>query len=417
MAPGGLRVVSTLTCGRLSGVDVFTVRLTRGLRNQGIDARILYTNPREAVPDRLPIASDVPTEELPCSRSRHRRIQLLRRRLTQLAPCLYLPNYDYELSEVCASVPPTVGTIGIVHSDDPLHYAHVKALGRYWDCVVAVSVEIARKVARQCPALTDRITTIPYGVDVPEPAVRPSRAAPLKLLYAGRIDQEQKRVLDLPRILDAACDHGLSVRLDVVGSGAATPALLRAADRHLQRGTMTYRPAVPNDAMPALYRSADVFVLPSAFEGLPVALLEAMSHGCIPVVTDIPSGIPEVVQDGFNGYRVGVGAATQFARRLGELAQDPALRRQLSWNAHETITARYSTERMVNAYLALFEETSAERRAGRLRRPSPFPGALEANRLLRYLSGYSRTLLAVNPFRQDNPCPVLETCDGSHHQV
>ena len=51
----------------------------------------------------------------------------------------------------------------------------------------------------------------------------------------------------------------------------------------------------------------DAYILTSEFEGMPNALNEAMARGCVPVVTDIRSGIPELVRYGVNGYRVPVG--------------------------------------------------------------------------------------------------------------
>ena len=62
-----------------------------------------------------------------------------------------------------------------------------------------------------------------------------------------------------------------------------------------------------------LYEQHDVLVMPSRNEGLPVALLEAGAAALIPVVSDLPSGIPEVVESGVSGYRVPVGDIRRFA--------------------------------------------------------------------------------------------------------
>jgi glycosyltransferase involved in cell wall biosynthesis len=271
-------------------------------------------------------------------------------------------------------LPQDIPVVGIIHSDDPRHYQHLRELGRYWNVVVAVSAEIGRKVKRVLPSVAERLATIPYGVDVPRSAPRNGHSGPLRLLYAGRIEHEQKRVLDLPGIVTEAVQQGVPVRLTVVGSGEALGRLHQASADHIRAGRMVLCEAVPNTAMSGFFREADIFVLPSAFEGLPLALLEAMGHGCVPVTTDIPSGIPQVVQDGINGFRVPVGSYAGFARCFAALWRDPGLRQRLATNATLTVAESYSADRMVSDYLSLFERALADARSGRYRRPWAFPG-------------------------------------------
>lgn len=77
-----------------------------------------------------------------------------------------------------------------------------------------------------------------------------------------------------------------------------------------------------------LLRAADVFVLASTSEGLPMALLEAMSHGLAIVATAV-GGVPDVVTDGGEALLVEPGDAAALAAALGELGSDPELRRRL----------------------------------------------------------------------------------------
>jgi glycosyltransferase involved in cell wall biosynthesis len=82
---------------------------------------------------------------------------------------------------------------------------------------------------------------------------------------------------------------------------------------------------------------SSVFVLPSHNEGLPMAMLEAMAWGVVPVVSPV-GGIPEVVTDGVNGLLVGPGDVPQLAAALHRLAADPELLSRLS------VAARRSAE-------------------------------------------------------------------------
>lgn len=115
--------------------------------------------------------------------------------------------------------------------------------------------------------------------------------------------------------------------LTLVGDGPERPALERQVrDRRLAERVrfMGYR----SDPQTFLQQAA-VFVLPSRFEGMPNALLEAMAAGLAVVVTDASPGPLEVVDDGVTGLVVPSEAPQALAAALERLAVDPALRARL----------------------------------------------------------------------------------------
>jgi len=118
--------------------------------------------------------------------------------------------------------------------------------------------------------------------------------------------------------------------------------------------------------------------LPSAFEGLPVALLEAMACGAVPVVSDIRSGVRQVVRDGENGYVVAPGDVQGFADRLAELARDPALVSRMSYAAHRAVhDGPFTIDAMCEHYLAFFDRVAREpfaRPVGAARHPGDITG-------------------------------------------
>lgn len=368
------QVILAATSGRVSGVDVFSCNLARGLQRRGIPAYIVLTGHHWQPPDPMPLPADIPVQTLPMGRyaswPAHWRamVHYLERR----APCIYIPNYDWLHSCVSPRLSAQVGIVGIVHSDDPQHYEHVARLGRYWNAIVAVSQTVAERTAALDPSLAPRLLTIPYGVAVPPqlPARQSAENAPLKIVYAGRLVQEQKRVLDLPRIARALADQGAPFVLTFIGGGEDAEQV-RAACAELEvQAHCRFLGILPNDQVLQVLAQSDVFILTSEYEGLPVSLLEAMGQGCVPVVTDIRSGIPEVVQDGANGYRLPVGDSPAFARCLARLQRDVALRQALAVQAHHTIhSGAFGLESMVEAYAGLFERVLAQAKAGAYRRP------------------------------------------------
>lgn len=359
---GRFRVVASTPVWEVSGVNVFTANLLRGLAQRGIEGEVLLTDPDSANALPMPMDADLRVSRLAYGRWENfpTRWKRLANYLDERAPCIYLPNYDYRFSPASAFVEAGVRTVGIVHSDDPVHYEHAARMGSWWSAVVAVSGAIGTELRNRQPDLADRQAIIPYGVRIP--AQKPERQAhegPLRIVYAGRLVQPQKRVLDLPRIAAALTERGTPFVMRIVGSayeGSVRDQLMADSEPFIRNGSMKYLGALPNEEVYAIYEDSDVVILTSEFEGLPVTLLEAMGRGCIPVVTDIPSGIPEVVKHEESGLLVPVGNIQAFAEHITRLHQDYALRSRLSEGAYRAVDrGHYRIEDMVDRYMRVFE--------------------------------------------------------------
>jgi len=100
-------------------------------------------------------------------------------------------------------------------------------------------------------------------------------------------------------------------------------------------------------------RRASIFALPSHNEGVPIALLEAMSHS-LPVITTPVGGIPEVVESGRNGILVKPGDVDAIEVALEKLLQSSAERQRLGAAARATIAERYSLDSVVERLAGLY---------------------------------------------------------------
>jgi len=102
-------------------------------------------------------------------------------------------------------------------------------------------------------------------------------------------------------------------------------------------------------------RCSDVFLLTSAFEGMPNVLMEAMLAG-IPVVATRVGGVPDLVEDGVHGYLHDVGDIAGIARSLERLLNDPVLRQQMGEAGRDRIlsgfTVNHLADRITRAYTA-----------------------------------------------------------------
>jgi glycosyltransferase involved in cell wall biosynthesis len=130
-------------------------------------------------------------------------------------------------------------------------------------------------------------------------------------------------------------------------------------ERNLQ--TLLPRPAysftgkLPYEQIPNLLMKNDVFLLVSDYEGLPLSLVEAMGCGLIPVVSDLPSGIRELVDD-TTGKRVDPGNIAGYADAIAWLHQNRATMEQLSSNSCARVRREFSVEAMTDRWLAALPE-------------------------------------------------------------
>lgn len=367
-----LNVITALPVWCLGGVSTFSVNLVRGLQAAGIRAWVLLTDSDRYDAGPMP-AIDMPVAKLPVDRRVGWRLRwpVMIRYLEEHAPCIYLPNYDFSYGCVSPRLSARVGIVGVLHGDGAQYYEQVTRLGEYWDAIVAVSRAIAERTAALDAALVPRLATIPHGIEIPPRLPeKGDDGASLRVVYAGRLTQYEKRALDLPQIALTLAERQIPVELIILGSGEEQQQVLEACVPLLLQGGVKFLGTLSNEHTLKVFEQSDAFILTSEVEGLPISLLEAMSRGCVPVVTDIRSGIPELVQDGLNGFRVPVGDIQVFVERLALLQRDVALRREMASQAYQTIcTGGYRMEDMVHSYITLFERVLRDAESGVYRRP------------------------------------------------
>jgi glycosyltransferase involved in cell wall biosynthesis len=145
-------------------------------------------------------------------------------------------------------------------------------------------------------------------------------------------------------------------RLVILGDGDRR-AEIKARIRECGISDSVRLPGYVSD-IPAELHRADAYVLSSDWEGLPVAVLEAMAAG-LPIVSTRAGGVEDVVTDGVNGILTEIGDRAALASAMKKLAQDPALRERFARKSEE-LSGRYGIDgcaaRYVRLYLQEFNE-------------------------------------------------------------
>jgi glycosyltransferase involved in cell wall biosynthesis len=248
-----------------------------------------------------------------------------------------------------------------IHSDDPEYWALANSCGpvRGKGVWVAVSESIADQARAQYPEADVRV--IPYGVNVPDKAVDWSTDT-FDVVFSGRFVEEQKRVSQVLDVLIKACTLAPRIRATFIGDGPSRQSL---NDRVAATGLgerIRFTGRLPKNEVLNELVGAHAVILMSDYEGLPVALLEAMACGLVPVVKNIRSGIPQLVKHGETGILVeDVNTAT---KALVDLSTDQARWTRMSDSARMLVSRNYSRENSHSRWrelIAELEERSSPR--------------------------------------------------------
>jgi len=210
-------------------------------------------------------------------------------------------------------------------------------------------MELAQKTAEKIGV---KVGIIPNGVNVNFfwSAAEKEKMGKFKILFVGRLTS-QKGADTLLRSIGELINRGFGdkIECEIVGDGPLCGEL-EALAKDLGIGSVvTFSGWLDRNKLPEEYRSADVFVLPSADEGMPNVILEAMASG-LPVIATRISGNEELVKDGENGYLVPPKDASALADKIELLINNKNLSEELGKKSLE-LARKYSWEGVARRYL------------------------------------------------------------------
>lgn len=361
---------------QLSGVSTWSLNLMRSMKDSNFESQILLTGIAPSPHSELN-ALGVPYSflDLPLKRSRRQERKSLKEFLGSRMPCIYVTNFDFHRSCAVGTLPPQVRVIMVVHSDEPCYFDELKRIGGNCDAIVCVSTYLNNRVKADFPHLNDRVHYIPYGVSAqPLPPRQKPQGRPIKLCYCNRLQEYQKCIFDLPRITRSLTHLKVDFELHIAGDGPDRVALEKEFLNTEAGDRVHFLGRLRQSEVHRLMRESDLFLLTSKFEGLPISLLEAMSHGCVPIVYDIKSGIRDVITHGVNGFIIRQRDVEGFANQIAAITgKDYGKLTECSRKSRDHIASRFSLDRMASDYEQLFQnclESPPLLRNGKLALPS-----------------------------------------------
>jgi glycosyltransferase involved in cell wall biosynthesis len=202
------------------------------------------------------------------------------------------------------------------------------------DAVTAVSAALQERIVAEGRADPDHVTLIPNGVDTAYWAegadASPPDAGPFRIVTAGRLVPVKNYDLLIAAVDRAARRSARRLSLTIAGDGELYETLRRQADA-AQADIELVGHRTP-DQLRRLLAGADLYVLSSRSEGMPLAVVEAMAAG-LPVLATGVGGVPELVRDGQDGLIVPPDDPERLSDALLRLIEDDTLRQRLARSA------------------------------------------------------------------------------------
>ena len=216
-----------------------------------------------------------------------------------------------------------------------------------------------RELAQETDANVN-INVIPDGLDLArfEPAQREAHPETVRILTIGRLIPRkgfQFLIRALPHIL---AKTETNFEIEIVGDGPYRDELLQQAESLGVASHIHFSGSVPYAELPAKYRRADIFILPSLAEGMPLVVLEAMGTG-LPIVASRVQGIDELVAAGVNGEVFDPGDVDGLARCIVKLINAGEQRIAMGKASIERVKP-YDWKHIADAYLALYAKILAD---------------------------------------------------------
>jgi len=229
-----------------------------------------------------------------------------------------------------------------------------KSLYRHFPAVVAVSEQI-REILLKAGVPQTRAHLVRNGIvldDYEASGRLPRQGESTCVLNIARLTRQkaQRDLVSAARILRDRAD---GVHVLIAGEGELREELQKQIDEEGMHGTVRlvgFHSDVQN-----LLNQADIFVLPSLDEGMPISLLEAVAAR-VPVIVTPVGDIPKLITDEETGIVIAANDPEGLANAIRELSRDPLKRARLAHNAFEKLREMYSSQQMFEKYDAVYRQ-------------------------------------------------------------
>ncbi len=286
--------------------------------------------------------------------------------MLQNLPCTVITSETYGAEYVAAYIlkklfPELVKVVTVIHSDERARYKrgiwHEKDLDGYL-CVAESSVEKWEK-EYNVPSWKIFYHEFPVLCTGEGKHVYSKASGPLRLGFLGRLEVNAKRCDLLVKIIQELEKKKINYSLSIAGEGSYKEELKKFIEENSLQDRVELAGFVKHSSLGKFWNDKDICIITSDYEGSCTAVMEAMSYGVVPVVTNFSSA-GRLVTDGEDGYIVPTGDYIGIADKISSLSCSRDLIEKMGDINKEKMSGKYSPEGYA-AYLVKMQEEIWER--------------------------------------------------------
>lgn len=231
-----------------------------------------------------------------------------------------------------------------------LHKLNISLFLKSFNRVIAVSGDIQNRLIDKYGFPRNKTAVIHNGTDIPEESPSKGERDVFIIGSMGRMFP----VKDYPLMVEIAREvyrETDKIRFELAGDGPDKARIADLVERHRLGDIFLLRGFVEDTH--GFYQGIDLYLNTSLHEGIPMSVLEAMSHG-IPVIAPNVGGLKEIVEDGNEGYLVDGRDPKAFARKCLHLFEDRLLRQSMGSSARKKVEKEFTNDGMAREYYRLY---------------------------------------------------------------
>ena len=242
--------------------------------------------------------------------------------------------------------PFNISVIGVLHSNDEFYKGVItKFIHGNKKNQLSTAVSVSGYINTICESqnTNTQLLNIPCGTPEVKNSTSLDSQEVFKVIYAGRLVKEAKQVLKLTKAFCDASKVNSNLEFSIYGDGdqeQSIKALIK--DEKASKNVILFKALPPSQILNKI-QEHHVFTLMSDYEGMPIALMEAMACGVVPVCYVGEGGVDEIIEHGVNGFIV-KNRGEDYQEKLQLLVNDRSLLETMSKNAISTIEQKYSSK-------------------------------------------------------------------------
>lgn len=270
-------------------------------------------------------------------------------------PCVFVNNFAGCAFMAAIMVkkkhPDLIKIISVIHNDNKSLFDAHMMLKEYIDKVFCVSNQIRAHMQELYEFDKNRYFFKEQPIEIDVKWNRDWNATqPLRIGYAARLVKQQKRADLLVDLIACLEQRRIDYVFQIAGEGECEAIISDYIVKNKLEEKVQLLGRVPKEKMNQFWSNQDVFVNVSEYEGTSLSMLEAMSYGCVPVVTEV-SGAREFITEGENGYICPVGNLSVISDCIQDLVIDREKLKNFGMECHKIIQERCNPKKYIDHWM------------------------------------------------------------------